>query len=52
MKISPATQLIMKAIANTSFRKVLNLNPWVCGGEIKKKITIKIKRDAAITSHA
>lgn len=49
MKASPAIQLIMKAAANASVRKVLNLNPWAGGIEIKKKLTMKLPRHSAST---
>jgi hypothetical protein len=51
MKLSPAIQLVMKAAANATARKALNLNlllnPPTNGAEIKDKITIKIKKSPA-----
>jgi hypothetical protein len=47
MKLSPAIQLVMKAAANATARRALKLNPPANGEEIKNKITIKIKRNAA-----
>jgi hypothetical protein len=44
MKLSPAIQLVMKAAANATARKALNLNPPASRGEIKNKINLKIKK--------
>jgi len=41
MKISPAIQLIMKAAANVSVRRVFNLDPRQPRLEIKHKFPIK-----------
>ncbi len=47
MKISPALQLVMKAVASATTRKILNLNPWPFEAEIEKKMRAKIKKAAA-----
>jgi len=49
MKITPALQLLMKATANASARRIFNLNlplhlnPWGPGAGFKKKPTPKLK---------
>ena len=47
MKISPAIQLVMKAAAHVTGRKLMKLTPSMCRTEFKKTNKIGTKKHSA-----